>query len=435
MNAKTREMSNPTPTIDLTGEGGDEVPARHPSSLAPLAAAATDRNDHMHAVINYLDKVPREPDTKSPKTEKKATTKKKKPLDSTTTAKRKASMSNDSQNPQSSSSSTVAFRMPGLPSPVKGTDSMVLKAEKPTSSPPNGNDHDNPVLELSSGSDTPPSRRDHRRRRHRQSQSQSQSGNQGKIFHLFLSLPPELRNNVYRILLTTPGNTPIELPRLTGARGRQRAREWTECDTPAKRRRHKSLFLEILQTSKQVHGEASGILYGCNVFKWYCNLGDGPATLPGTTLSSTSMGTALSVLPPRRLHLLKHVKVAVITRNMSSHADTKLARVAQMVRCFAARRQGQGQGQGEEGGLVLESFELTWYGWERCRLEADSEVVRALLGIRAERAFVIKVLGEARMRKATQVQLEKNLQAEKVEIQRPVVVGVGEVELSEDDDE
>ena len=46
-------------------------------------------------------------------------------------------------------------------------------------------------------------------------------------FHKFLELPPEIRNKIYRLLLTTPG-IPIELPRLTGPEGRRREAAWAE---------------------------------------------------------------------------------------------------------------------------------------------------------------------------------------------------------------
>lgn len=63
----------------------------------------------------------------------------------------------------------------------------------------------------------------------------------------FLHLPPELRNAIYRLLLTTP-NAPIELPRITRDIA-IRAREWAKCrDSRSKRAKFKSLFLEILQT-------------------------------------------------------------------------------------------------------------------------------------------------------------------------------------------
>lgn len=59
----------------------------------------------------------------------------------------------------------------------------------------------------------------------------------------FLHLPPELRNAIYRLLLTT-----LELPRITRDIA-IRAREWTKCrDSRSKRAKFKSLFLEILQT-------------------------------------------------------------------------------------------------------------------------------------------------------------------------------------------
>ena len=65
----------------------------------------------------------------------------------------------------------------------------------------------------------------------------------------FSSLPPEIRNFVYRFLLTTP-NAPIELPKLTGRYGAVRAAQWANCTTPKMRRRHKTIFLEILEICK-----------------------------------------------------------------------------------------------------------------------------------------------------------------------------------------
>lgn len=53
----------------------------------------------------------------------------------------------------------------------------------------------------------------------------------------FLNLPPEIRNYVYRILLTTP-NVSIEFPGLT-ARNRARHRaQWAKCTTVKMRRKH-----------------------------------------------------------------------------------------------------------------------------------------------------------------------------------------------------
>ena len=83
----------------------------------------------------------------------------------------------------------------------------------------------------------------------------------------FMDFPPEIRNCVYKMLLTTP-KTPIEFPEPTGRNRALRAANWEKCTTWKMRRKHKTIFLEILQVSKQLHAEASGIFYGCNVFKY-----------------------------------------------------------------------------------------------------------------------------------------------------------------------
>ncbi len=88
----------------------------------------------------------------------------------------------------------------------------------------------------------------------------------------FLDFPPEIRNCVYKMLLTTP-KIPIEFPEPTGRNRALRAAKWEKCTTWKMRRRHKTLFLEILEVSKQLHAEASGILYGCNVFKYRSDYG------------------------------------------------------------------------------------------------------------------------------------------------------------------
>ena len=88
----------------------------------------------------------------------------------------------------------------------------------------------------------------------------------------FLDFPPEIRNCVYKMLLTTP-KIPIEFPEPTGRNRALRAANWEKCTTWRMRRRHKTLFLEILEVSKQLHAEASGILYGSNVFKYRSDYG------------------------------------------------------------------------------------------------------------------------------------------------------------------
>ena len=88
----------------------------------------------------------------------------------------------------------------------------------------------------------------------------------------FMEFPPEIRNCVYRMLLTTP-KIPIEFPEPTGRNRALRAANWEKCTTWKMKRRHKTIFLEILEVSKQLHAEASGILYGCNVFKYRSDYG------------------------------------------------------------------------------------------------------------------------------------------------------------------
>ena len=248
-----------------------------------------------------------------------------------------------------------------------------------------------------------------------------------RTFHLFLNLPPELRNAIYRLLLTVPSKHPIELPKLSGAYGRRRAVEWAACNTAAKRQKHKTVFLEILQTSRQVHAEASGIIYGENVFKYRCDTASSRITAsstpsdrrpadwttspPTTAAARLSRQQRIAVLPPRHLPLLKRVKVVVMSKRMASFSQFE--DVAALVRCFA------------HASLVLESFDLTWFGFERCYLEADGAICEALLDVKAERSFVVRILAQARMRKAMQVLLEQKCTAQKVVIQRPVHLAAG----------
>ena len=88
----------------------------------------------------------------------------------------------------------------------------------------------------------------------------------------FMDFPPEIRNCVYRMLLTTP-RIPIEFPEPTGRNRALRAAKWEKCTTWKMKRTHKTIFLEILEVSKQLYAEASGILYGCNVFKYRSDYG------------------------------------------------------------------------------------------------------------------------------------------------------------------
>ena len=209
----------------------------------------------------------------------------------------------------------------------------------------------------------------------------------------FMDFPPEIRNSVYRFLLTTP-LTPIELPELTGRNGAAHRAQWAKCTNAKMRRKHKTIFLEILETCKQVHDEASGILYGCNVFKYRSN--------PGAR--STRV-----VLPTRHLQLLKHIKISVMSRGGWRNQDEQ---VAELVKQFA------------KDGLALETFEITWWGQDRYHLRADSPMCMALGSLVVERHFIMKVAGQARMERGMKDQLERILLSKGakivVEIHRPV---------------
>lgn len=210
----------------------------------------------------------------------------------------------------------------------------------------------------------------------------------------FLHLPPELRNETYRLLLTTP-NAPIELPRITRDIA-VRAREWMKCkDSRSKRAKFKSLFLEVLETCKLVHEEGSSILYGCNIFKFRSCHSEGPKNV---------------VLPTRHLRLLKSIKVSVISREPCNGQDMW---VANLLKTFVKDE------------MLLETFEMSWYGWRRYNLRTDGLVCQTLQLLQAEKQFTVKVLGEARMEKEMVQQLQRNIHSWKVEIHRPVNADTG----------
>lgn len=208
----------------------------------------------------------------------------------------------------------------------------------------------------------------------------------------FMNFPPEIRNLVYRSLLTTP-RSPIELPELTGRNGAAHRARWANCINSKMRRDHKTIFLEILETCKQIHDEASGILYGCNVFKYR---------------SHPRANSKLVVLPTRHLQLLKHIKISVITRGRQIEQDRQ---VADLVKHFV------------KDGLMLETFEITWWGEDRYHLREDSAMCQALRSLVVEKHFSVKVIGEARMEKAMEDKLEHVLLLNGVNgwnIQRPI---------------
>lgn len=180
------------------------------------------------------------------------------------------------------------------------------------------------------------------------------------------------------LLLTTP-KTPIELPELTGRNGAAHRARWANCINSKMRRDHKTIFLEILESCKQVHDEASGILYGCNVFKYRSH--------PGAR-------SKLVVLPTCHLQLLKHIKISVITRGRQTEQDEK---VADLVKQFV------------KDGLMLETFEITWWGEDRYHLKKNSLMCQALRSLVVEKHFIVKIIGEARMEKAMENELEEVL--------------------------
>ena len=109
-----------------------------------------------------------------------------------------------------------------------------------------------------------------------------------------------------------------------------------------------------------------------------------------------------------------------------------------------SREQEKGQDKWVAGllgafeGARLERFELTWYGWKRYRLLKDGVLCQALLRLKIENVFAVKVLGEARMKTAMLKELEGECGAKNVEIQRPLITVMregGRVEVSDEDEE
>ncbi len=113
--------------------------------------------------------------------------------------------------------------------------------------------------------------------------------------------------------------------------------------------------------------------------------------------------------------------MCVISREQEIEQDTWVAQLLQM---FVGAR--------------LEDFGLTWYGWNRFRLLKDGVLCQALLALKVEKVFAVKVVGKARMERMMLEELEGKCGARKVEIQRPVVTVMrngGKVELSDDEAE
>ena len=216
----------------------------------------------------------------------------------------------------------------------------------------------------------------------------------------FLKCPPEIRNTVYRFLLTM--KNPIEFEGFLGRNGAMHRAQWSKCTSAKAKKRNKKLFLEILGVCRQIHDEASGIIYGFNVFKYRNSSIEGPKSV---------------ILPTRHIQLLKHVKVSIISRRSASAQHSK---VADFIEQFIKEA------------LMLETFELTWYGEGRTLLTQNGPVCQALQLLNVERHFVVVIAGEARMERAMQIELERKLRAQRVEIRRPVKAVTGE-ELSNEE--
>lgn len=217
----------------------------------------------------------------------------------------------------------------------------------------------------------------------------------------FFKFPPEMRNKVYSLLLTH--RFPIELPP-TRRSAAARSAQFAQCQSKRQRRAFKTIFLEILSTNRQVHEEATGILYGSNIFKFRSDHQEKPWAIP---------------FPAKYLPLLRHIKVCVISREQEIEQDKW---VAQLLRKFVGAR--------------LEDFGITWYGWNRFRLLKDGVLCEALLALKVDKLFAIKVVGKARMERAMLEELEGKCGARKVEIQRPVVTIMrngGKLEVSDDE--
>lgn len=169
--------------------------------------------------------------------------------------------------------------------------------------------------------------------------------------------------------------------------------QFAKCKTSKARRSFKTIFLEILQTSKQVHQEATTILYGSNVFKFRSD-------------HKAGYRDPKNMLPHQYLGLLKLVKVSVISGEAGNGQDQW---VATLLNSTFSREK-----------TTLDMFELTWFGWQRFRLTKDGVVCQALLNLNVQKAFSVKIAGDARMKTEMLQELTDKIKARKVEIKRPV---------------
>ena len=203
----------------------------------------------------------------------------------------------------------------------------------------------------------------------------------------FLALAPEIRNNVYKLLLTRPPKEPIELPRPISKAAKARSATIRDCKTAQQRKAHKQLFLEILATCRQIHDEASGIMYGCNVFQYRPHLGDVHMT---------------PMLPTRHLQLIKHVKVSVISDKASRELEK---RISDFIACFT-----------QISDLQLENFDLVWYAWRDCLMTASGPLNQALLSMKVGKRMSLCFRGQSRLQVSMKGQLEDRFTPAKIKV-------------------
>ena len=146
---------------------------------------------------------------------------------------------------------------------------------------------------------------------------------------------------------------------------------------------------------KQLHQEATTVLYGKNVFKYRSDHQVGRLD-PNFFL----------VLPEKYLGLLRRIKVSVISGEANKGQDKWVADL--LKNTF------------RKGKTRLEMFELTWYGWKKFRLTANGVLCQALLTLDVEKVFTVYIMGDARMETAMVKELTAKVGARRVQIKRPI---------------
>ena len=77
----------------------------------------------------------------------------------------------------------------------------------------------------------------------------------------FLSLPPEIRNRIYNLLLCIPGRIHPSTQKPSSTR-KKNGRQKVSTPTPES-------ALSLLAVNKQINDEAFGVFYHCNAFEFY----------------------------------------------------------------------------------------------------------------------------------------------------------------------